>query len=237
MSPVLPSLIAVLAGNGSNAGWLHENIPWIFSGAGVAVLGALYALYQNWNKRRRNPLKQIKVQPIHELTHVPDAGEGKAVFQFGLRFTNAEEATVMISALQVRHYVGQAGVEGIWPVQICTFNPITLVAFPATFPGHSVADLIFSFPEVDNTARSLCWNLDLYAFGKRSSSITIELFRDGPSECEVSVDWQGVRALMGMMNIPPGQQTVDVKFRKKMKNADYLIQTKVFPPSSTPPEQ
>ena len=111
-----------------------------------------------------------------------------------------------------------------------------MVAFPATFPGHSTADLIFSLPETDNTSRSLRWELELYAFGKHSSSVTIELFREQPSEYELSVEWQGARALMGMMNIPPGQQTVDVKFRKKMKDADYLIQTKVFPPSSTPPE-
>ena len=67
----------------------------------------------------RNPLKQIRVQPVQEWTHVPDAGEGLATFQFGLRFSNVEEPTVMISALQARHYLSGSGVMGISPVQIC----------------------------------------------------------------------------------------------------------------------
>jgi len=205
--------------------WLLDNIPWVFSGAGVAIiLGVLSFLHsRGWF---RNPLKQIEVRPIPELSQIPNLSDGPARFQFGLRLTNSQAVPILLSAIQVQLLVPPHGHRAIAPIDVLSSIGIQ-ITFPTTLNGHGTHDFVVGLPVFDNTPRSLHCDLELHTSSTRKTgNITIEVFRD-TEETQVFVGWMGRQAAFGSTRVPQGAQNLQVKFRKKLKAPPRIIQGKV----------
>src|SRR5438309_1327557 len=109
--------------------WLLDNIPWVFSGAGVAIILGVVSLLRarGWF---RNPLKHLEVRPIPDFSQIPNLADGPARFHFALRVTNTHSMPVFISAMQAQLRVPPDGHRAIAPTYITTTTAAG-VSFPA----------------------------------------------------------------------------------------------------------
>lgn len=204
-----------------------SEFPWILT----KICGPVISLWRHFN--RRPSLKRLSIDPVPDLSNVPDASDKEnEQFVFAFRLFNENLGPLVIRGVQPRLQLPQGGLsQPSAMLKNITGNPIE---FPLVIQPYSKVDVACAFRILDNTAHHLQFNiLVLASTPNKEGEIKIEVFRD-PKEKQIYVNWQGRECLFGESHLEPGKKSSNIRFRKQLSRAPKIIKADVVKKSDAP---
>jgi hypothetical protein len=204
-----------------------SELPWIVT----KILGPLLSFWRHFN--RRISLKRLSIDPIPDLSHVPDASDKENErFVFAFRLFNENVGPLVIRGIQPRLQLAEGGLS--YPVVMVKHSNGDPIDFPLVLQPYSKVDFACGFRIPDNTALHVQFNiLILTSTPNKEGEIKIDVFRD-PKEKQVYANWQGRECFFGEFHLEPGKKSFKVRFRKQLSRPPKIITTAVVKKSDAP---
>jgi hypothetical protein len=182
-----------------------------------------------WQQLSRRPiLRRLIVSPIPELSRVPDASDNaNELFVLAFRFFNENRESIVIRGLQPRMQVSANG-KTVDPAAKLADRKGQRLEFPVVINSFSNVDALCAFRLADNSPPASKDCSDGFCVDSQAGRCNQHrvFFRD-PDHKQIFVSWYGSESWFGEQRLKPGEQRVNVRFKKKLSAAPKMIVSEV----------